>query len=176
MGEDNMISLLRKPRATGEAPHLPAPKILSLPEWKDRVKVNIGDDRSMLEHWLGELDLCVNGKRNLEGVELDKTTCECTRMVRVAGRTLHSNTELYKIETKELRVPGEWDLELAQKTDSLLQKAQEMVVTDTEKLRCKMNCRERAEYVREQWREWCPEYARELESQGVKIPAAEPFD
>ncbi|MCX5772880.1 MAG: hypothetical protein NTZ09_21780 [Candidatus Hydrogenedentes bacterium] len=172
-----MRSLLRTARATQELAEFPAPKVLSLREWKERVRINIRDNRLMLEHWLGELDKCVNGGRDFDSQEeQDKATCECTRMVRFAGQTLHSNTEIYRIETKEPHVEAEWDLELARRTDALLQKAKEIVVTDTDELRCRSNCRERAGFAREQWSQWCPDYARELESQGIRTQSQEAVD
>ena len=176
-GDANVMSLFRTSTVRKDLDEFPAPRVLSLPEWKERVKTNICDNRLMLEHWLHELDLCVNGGREFESQEeLDKILCECTRMVRVAGQTLHSNAEIYRIETKEPHVEAEWDLELARRTDALLQKAKEIVVTDTAELRCQSNCRERADFVREQWRYWCNDYARELESQGIRVQSQETVD
>lgn len=171
------MSLFRTSTVRKELADLPAPRVLSLREWKERVRTKICDNRSMLKHWLGELDLCVNGGREFESQEeLDKILCECTRMVRVAGQTLHSNAEIYRIETKESHVEAEWDLELARRTDSLLQKAKDTVVTDTPELRCRSNCGERAGFAREQWSQWCPDYARELESQGIRTQSQEAVD
>ena len=154
-----------------------APRTLTVEKWKEQVQQEIVDSRRMLEHWLHELDLYTNGSCVLGTQEdQDKAICERTRMVRVAGQTLHSNTEIYKAATKQARVEGEWDRELAEVADNLLQKAAEVVVTNTTELPCKDNCRNRADYLRRCWTEWCNAYAQELQSQGIQLPSQEPVD
>lgn len=128
---------------------------LRLKEWVDDGRREVDQARQMIEHWLDELQHFLEGPGASRDTEArDRAFCEHTRMVVVAGETLHNLTQIL-VRWGEVEPPeSAWDTELAQRTDSLLAQ----VAATARSSPYEHNCRERLAYVRQRWRAWCPDF------------------
>ena len=158
-------------------------KLLTFEEWKVKALREIADTRTVLEHWVDELDVYLN-EPNHDGVPKSeflrqKGVCERTRMVYLFGGCLHSQVYLFKMDTKQPKVDGEWDLGLASQLDCLLEKAAENTEDWTDEdlakreepgiaaeykgknMTFKTNCRDRLIRVRGEWDAWCRAFVQQ---------------
>ena len=126
---------------------------ISLREWCEETAAQIMDARRMLDHWLKELTYYVEGDGTTHP-EREEIICECTRMVVVAGETLHNLTGIFVTWSKKPAPDSVWDPDLAARTDRLLGMAANKVRTSP----YSDNCTERLGYVREKWQQWCPRF------------------
>ena len=121
--------------------------------WVRETLGELRETREMVEFWLKELAYYLEGGgRACEATKRDKAMCERTRMVLVAGETLHNLTSVF-VRWSEQPVPASaWDPDLAARADRLLAAA----ASETRTSPYRENCAERLEYVRSMWPRWCP--------------------
>ena len=135
----------RAGRAAGE-------RSADLNAWIRDTLVDLSETRHMAEFWLRELAHYVEGEGcAVEPGERRKAICERTRMVLVAGETLHNLTRIFVRWSGRPAPEAAWDLQLAALADGLLTSAA-TITADTE---YGGNCAERLEYVRGMWPHWC---------------------
>jgi hypothetical protein len=127
-----------------------------LEAWCEEMLAKITDARSKLEDHLGQLSYYVERWDNAcSQMDREKAICQNTRMVVVFGELLDCVTKIF-MQWSGQPVPEDvWDIDLAARTDGLLERAVEVVEMSPY---CN-NCSERFEYARQSWERWCPEFA-----------------
>ena len=123
--------------------------------WAAQTLAEIRQTRKMLGFWLDELAHYVEGDGQTDEVKRrDRKICERTRMVLVAGETLHNLTRIFMRWSEQGMPETAWDAETAARTDRLLEAA----VREAQTSPYKDNCIERLDYVRGMWSSWCASF------------------
>ena len=125
---------------------------MSLAEWSREYLSQIAETRKHLEHWVQELKRAVEGTI-ADSVQRECSICECTRMVVMAGETLHNSVSIFVTLSGRPAPATGWDANLASRVDAAMARAAKETTTDP----YSANSKERFEYVRGKWASWCPQ-------------------
>lgn len=128
----------------------------SLSTWSENMLAEISDCRAMLDYWLDYLKNLAVAEDEVSPQQ-QQSMCECTRMILVAGETLHGHVKIFMTWSDQPAPDCAWSAELVDEAIDTLSRA----ATKAAGSPYSENIKQRLTYICSKRHEWSSHSSKE---------------